>query len=142
MPRYQIEHVLFTAAALMLGMGITGFYLFSNQITLTAMVLDLGGDEKLIQSLNQKTILFFFANFIGIVAFYAVMNIVLTHRVFGPLFAVERYLKQVLAGEKPHPIHARKNNQTADLVDVARLAGERIMKLEGRLDSSPEKKSE
>ena len=41
-----------------------------------------------------------------------------THRVAGPLFSIERYLKALLQGERPEPLRVRKNDELQDLCDL------------------------
>ena len=68
------------------------------------------------------------------------MGVVLTHRIAGPLFRIERTLDAVLAGRKASPIRLRKRDELKGLCDRVNRVMEKMAENEGA--GSPEAERE
>lgn len=125
LPSIQLRLAVFVMAVSMIGIGIvvaSGFYKLSSLHSGFRCVDDLVQLE-FVNFVFYVFIGLFLA--IGILAFLG--GIVITHEVAGPLFAMNRHLDRVLAGELQSRIHLRKN---AELQEIAEKLNQLTEKLE------------
>jgi len=66
--------------------------------------------------------------------------VVLTHRIAGPLFRIQKTLKEILETGKASPIHLRKHDELQEFTGlINRFTG--LLERDGSLETSEEKRS-
>jgi len=117
-PSYQLKYC-FTLMAIGLGFAlIAGVFSYTF---LRFMVVDLIGNNK--KMLDQFLLPFVqtFAVFsVAFAAFLFLIGKVISHRVAGPVYAFERFLKDFLNGKR-HPLRLRKGDEFVQLEVLAKM---------------------
>ncbi len=50
-----------------------------------------------------------------------------THKIYGPLVSIHRYLDVLLQNKKPHPLQLRESDQVKELADKLNLLSDRFL---------------
>lgn len=102
----------------------TGFSLIAGVFSYTFlrfMVIDLiGNNKKLLDQFLIPFVQTFSAFTLAFAAFLFLIGKILSHRVAGPIYAFERFLKDFLRG-KNQPLKLRKGDEFAELEYLSRL---------------------
>lgn len=121
-PNFQIKYTLILVAN-----GLA-FAIISSVFAYTFLkmtITDLVPGPSL---LTQKRFLIPFLEIYGIIALafvsgLFVMGKVLSHRTAGPVYALEKYLNELLAGKRPKPLKLRQGDEFKELEDIAGRIG-------------------
>jgi hypothetical protein len=125
-PARQIPHALFTVFSIGSGMAILGLLFFIYSSKMSQLAIDQGADAELIRQMNAQAVTTFFLVSSALTLIFCYLNIMYTHRIFGSLFSIERYLRGLLDGESDLVLHSRKTDQTQSLVEVVRQLGAKM----------------
>ena len=64
--------------------------------------------------------------------FIAAFFLYLSNKIYGPIYAFERHVRQILAGEDPGDLRLRKRDQMRNLEDLAKALKGRLQKKEDK----------
>lgn len=116
-PKYQLNHALFTFGIVLLSNGIFAYFTlqYIRNLSVSNYFEDISALKH--ELMSFVIVIFVAASLVsGIGAI--VINIIHTHRVFGSLQAIERFLKEVLAGKNPKPLTVRSKDQSGEIVSL------------------------
>lgn len=128
-PQQQIPHAIMTVFFTTCGMAILGLLFFINSSRLSQIAIGQGADGELIHQINQQAVMTFCLVALALAIVFCALNIMYTHRIFGSLFSIERYLRGLLEGKTDLELHSRKTDQTQSLVEAVRQVGAKMKQL-------------
>ncbi len=117
-PREQMSHALIVVATVLVSLGSMAILLLTkidtlfHGISMNLEVLSL--KEQLVNTLFQ----YFFAASVILSVILACISIVHTHRVFGAIFAIEKYLEQLVQDSPVSELHSRVTNQAGRIPEL------------------------
>lgn len=104
--------------------GIFGFYVW-DMYSSVSVYFSLSSDQKELMLAKFTTPVVVGA---GLIALFVVTTIMLsvkyTHRIYGPLVSIHRFLDALLEGRRPEPLHLRESDQLKDLAQKLNTLGE------------------
>lgn len=117
-PKYQLNHALFTFGSVLLGNSFFAYLTIRNIET----VIEKSSINEM-SSLKYNLIIFTLENFaassvvVGLAV--VIMNIIHTHRVFGSLFVIEKYLREAVSNNRSEKVLClRTNDQFGEVVNL------------------------
>lgn len=125
-PKYQLRHVLILVVMLIVVLLITGLFYIQEYEKIVALSTQCRGGDLPTVIYSLSDFIYFFAFICFVLVSFGMINIVITHSVFGSLYSIEKYLEKVLAGKKVPPLHYRKGDEAKHLVELINQLTEKV----------------
>lgn len=118
-PERQLKIALFAVGiGLLFFFGFFGFqiWMFSALIaSLAPLIPESSNVEPMIADSIHWTWIVFFVGAITFTIVMATITIVISHRVYGPVYAIRKHLAAIARGEFSHRTHLRKHDEFKDV---------------------------
>jgi len=106
------------------------FIVLSNRVS--ALAEQLPQDGALYGAeLSHELVLVLATSFLVLLPLTFWIGVVVTHRIAGPLYRFEVFLKQVQRGERPAACHLRQGDELKDLCELLNQVTEPLRKTQG-----------
>ena len=121
-PKFQLRFVFENLITAMVVVGVfyaANFYFFW-EIARNAKAAGLPADHiffEFIDSQNSLMTNIFFVAAIFLVLLIAIRGILLSHRIAGPLYRLNKHMRQIADGQTKDAVHFRKKDFFAELAD-------------------------
>lgn len=125
-PKDQLLHAIFALSATLIACGAQSVFLLRKIQEIHSQHESSDLQLALQAELLRTVLLSFFVTSLAVGLFIFVFNVMLTHRVFGSVHALETYIRKILNGEKPPRLTLRKLDQTQTLADLVNQLSDRI----------------
>ncbi len=133
-PSYQLKYCL---TLMLIGVGFAGIAGVFSYTFLRFMVIDLiGNNQRMIDQFLVPFMYTFTAFTVAFAAFLFMIGRVLSHRVAGPVFAFERFVKDVIQG-KNRKLKLRKGDEFVQLESLSQLILEHLEIRSSKPESIP-----
>jgi HAMP domain-containing protein len=131
---FQLKHwfyIFFLGLTVMGSMVLSGLWSFLQFLKSPLFVSNSGMSEELhgavIGMVNEIVMIT-----VGLVGFYAIsslwLSVFMSHRVFGPLVPIKRYIGELRNGNFDAELRLRRKDELKDLADELRLLAESMKK--------------
>lgn len=117
----QLKRVLFLAMFGLLLLFLISY--FSNKLVLSKVLIadegstvDLSAIREFSDLISQQ----YYFLLIAQIAYFCVLGvtiIILEHRMYGPMVAMQKFVQELAAGRKPQPLMLRKNDEFKELAE-------------------------